>query len=205
MSSTAALAAQRAAKRAFDVVVSAEALLVLLPVMAGIAIAVKASSPGEEIIFRQPRAGLGGRVFTIYKFRTMNQVGATPTATTRVYEGDARIGRVGRFLRRTSLDELPQLANVLRGEMSIVGPRPDLPHHAERYTAFQRRRLAVRPGITGWAQVRGRNRLSWDQRIELDVEYLDGWTLGRDAEVLARSVGVVVSGRGETLQRDTGS
>ena len=112
---------------------------------------------------------------------------------------DLCVTPVGRILRTTSLDELPQLWNVLRGDMSFVGPRPDLPHHVERYTPEQRRRLAVRPGITGWAQVNGRNVLPWSERIALDLEYLDGWTLRRDVQIFRRTLGVVLSRRGASL------
>jgi undecaprenyl phosphate N,N'-diacetylbacillosamine 1-phosphate transferase len=193
---------QLAAKRAFDVLASAVLLVVLAPAMAVIGLAVKATSPGE-IVFRQLRAGKDGRPFTIYKFRTMTRETAH-ASTTRIYGDDPRITRVGRCLRATSLDELPQLLNVLKGEMSVVGPRPDLPHHVERYTAFQRQRLRMRPGITGWAQVHGRNDLSWEERIELDVEYVRAWSLRRDLEVASRSVAVVMRRNGVDIPRNAG-
>ncbi len=159
---------------------------------------VKASSPGE-VLFRQRRVGKDGRVFTILKFRTMVRDAPRSPLGTYCYADDPRITTAGRILRRTSLDELPQLWNVLRGDMSFVGPRPDLPHHVERYTPAQRRRLAVRPGITGWAQVNGRNVLPWSARIALDLEYLDGWTLRRDLRIVWRTIGVVLSRRGASL------
>lgn len=196
-------AKQLAVKRLVDIVLSAVLLVALLPVMILIGLAVKATSPGE-IIFRQQRAGRGGRPFTIYKFRTMTHDPLRSSRTTRVYEDDPRITRVGKFLRRTGLDELPQIANVLLGDMSFVGPRPDLVHHVERYTPDQRRRLVVRPGITGWAQVAGRNELSWDERIALDAEYLQGWSLWRDVAVVAKTAAVVLSGKGATLPRAVG-
>jgi undecaprenyl phosphate N,N'-diacetylbacillosamine 1-phosphate transferase len=191
-----------AAKRAFDVLASAGLLVVLAPAMAVIGLAIKATSPGE-IVFRQLRAGKDGRLFTIYKFRTMRPE-TSRASTTRIYGDDPRITRIGRFLRATSLDELPQLLNVLKGEMSVVGPRPDLPHHVERYTAFQRQRLRMRPGITGWAQIHGRNDLSWEARIELDVEYVRTWSLRRDLEVASRSVAVVLRRKGVEIPRNAG-
>jgi undecaprenyl phosphate N,N'-diacetylbacillosamine 1-phosphate transferase len=193
---------QLAAKRTFDILLSAILLAILMPVMIVIGAAIKSTSRGE-IVFRQQRAGKDGRLFTIYKFRTMIQE-ASRAPSTRIYGNDPRITRLGRFLRATSLDELPQLLNVLKGEMSAVGPRPDLAHHAEKYTAFQRQRLQMRPGITGWAQVRGRNSLSWEERIMLDVEYVQSWSLLRDVEVAVRTVAVVVSGKGAELPRNVG-
>jgi len=163
-----------------------------------VALAVRLGSPGE-VLFRQRRIGKDGVPFTIWKFRTMFQEAPRSPLGSYCYADDPRITAVGRFLRRTSLDELPQLWNVLRGDMSFVGPRPDLPHHVERYSAAQRARLRVRPGITGWAQVNGRNTLSWEERIVLDLEYLDGWALSRDLRVLLRTAGVVLSRRGVSL------
>jgi lipopolysaccharide/colanic/teichoic acid biosynthesis glycosyltransferase len=177
----------------------AAALLVgLSPLLLLVAAVVKASSPGE-VLFRQRRVGKDGRVFTILKFRTMVQDAPRSTLGTYCYADDPRITAAGRILRKTSLDELPQLWNVLRGDMSFVGPRPDLPHHVDRYTPAQRGRLAVRPGITGWAQVNGRNVLPWSARIALDLEYLDGWTLRRDLRIVWRTFGVVLSRRGASL------
>lgn len=196
-------AKQLAVKRLVDIVLSAVLLVALLPVMILIGLAVKATSPGE-IIFRQQRAGRGGQPFMIYKFRTMTHDRLRSSRTTRVYEDDPRITRVGKLLRRTGLDELPQIVNVLLGDMSFVGPRPDLLHHAGRYTPEQRRRLEVRPGITGWAQVAGRNELSWDERIALDAEYLQDWSLRRDIAVVAKTVAVVLSGKGAALPRRVG-
>lgn len=191
---------QVALKRVLDLVLSASLLVLLSPIFLLVAIAVGIGSPGE-IVFRQRRIGRGGTPFTILKFRTMFQDAPRSSLGTYCYADDPRITPIGRWLRRTSLDELPQLVNVLRGDMSFVGPRPDLPHHVERYTPAQRGRLRVRPGITGWAQVNGRNGLSWDQRIALDLEYLDGWWLGRDLAAAWRTVGVVLSRRGASLPR----
>jgi lipopolysaccharide/colanic/teichoic acid biosynthesis glycosyltransferase len=177
----------------------AAALLVLLsPLLLLLAMAVRATSSGD-VVFRQRRAGRKGVPFTILKFRTMVRDAPSSPLGTYCYADDPRITPVGRWLRRTSLDELPQLWNVLRGDMSFVGPRPDLPHHVERYAPAQRGRLRVRPGMTGWAQVNGRNGLSWDQRIALDLEYLDGWSLARDLRIAWRTLGVVLSRRGTSL------
>jgi lipopolysaccharide/colanic/teichoic acid biosynthesis glycosyltransferase len=182
-------------KRAVDVALSAALLVLFSPLLAAIGAAVKATSPGEAV-FRQRRMGRGGRPFTIYKFRTMVRDAPRSPLGTYCYADDPRVTPLGRLLRATSLDELPQLVNVLKGDMSFVGPRPDLPHHVERYTAAQRRRLAMRPGITGWAQVNGRNGIPWDRRIALDVEYVDRWSLKLDAAIVARTVAVVATGRG---------
>ncbi len=189
---------QLAVKRSLDVVLSATALALLAPVLLLVAIAVRVTSPGD-VIFRQRRVGRGGAPFMILKFRTMVRDAPSSPLGTYCYQDDPRITPVGRWLRRASLDELPQLVNVLRGDMSLVGPRPDLPHHVARYTAEQRRRLRFRPGITGWALVNGRNAISWDERIALDLEYLDGWSLARDLRVAWRTVGVVLSRNGTTL------
>lgn len=187
-----------AVKRALDLGAALALLVLLAPVLLVAALAVRLDSPGE-VIFRQRRIGKDGSPFTILKFRTMVRDAPRSPLGTYCYADDPRITRVGRLLRRTSLDELPQLWNVVRGDMSFVGPRPDLPHHVERYDGVQRGRLRVRPGITGWAQVNGRNALSWSERIALDLEYLDGWTLRRDLAVLWRTVGVVLSRRGASL------
>ena len=195
MSRSALLRAEVAAKRAFDVLLAGVLLILLLPPLAIIAIVVRATSPGE-VIFRQERVGRGGAPFVIYKFRTMIPHAPRSVLGSYAYRDDPLITRVGRLLRRTSLDELPQLVNVLKGDMSIVGPRPDLPHHVDKYTAFQRRRLQVRPGITGWAQVSGRNELSWEARIKLDVEYVERWSLFLDLIVLLKTFGAVLSAKG---------
>jgi len=195
MSRSALLRAEVAAKRAFDVLLAGVLLILLLPLLAMIALVVKATSTGE-VIFRQERSGRGGAPFVIYKFRTMIPHAPRSVLGSYAYRDDPLITRVGRLLRMTSLDELPQLVNVLKGDMSIVGPRPDLPHHVDKYTAFQRRRLQVRQGITGWAQVSGRNELSWEERIKLDVEYVERWSLFLDLIVLLKTFGAVLSAKG---------
>jgi lipopolysaccharide/colanic/teichoic acid biosynthesis glycosyltransferase len=146
---------------------------------------------GRPILFRQRRAGQGGRLFTILKFRTMT------SAAERGSAGDeARITRLGAFLRATSLDELPELLNVLKGDMSLVGPRPLLPEYLDRYTAEQARRHEVKPGVTGLAQVNGRNEVDWGRRLALDVWYVDHRSLLLDLRILLRTFGVVFSRRG---------
>lgn len=168
-------------RRAFDAAVSAAALVVAFPLMAMIAVAIRLTSRGP-VLFTQVRSGWGGREFTIYKFRTMRQArfGGEPDSS--------RVTPIGRALRSTSLDELPQLWNVLRGDMSLIGPRPTLPEQVARYSEHQRRRLEVRPGLTGWAQVNGRNSISWPERIELDIHYVDNRSLRLDARIVALTV-----------------
>jgi lipopolysaccharide/colanic/teichoic acid biosynthesis glycosyltransferase len=181
--------------RSVDVALATVGLVVTSPIAAIAAIAIKLDSRGP-VIYRQPRSGKDGRTFDLYKLRTM-QLGADPVGVgTPVLEGDPRVTRVGRLLRRLSLDEAPNLLNVLRGEMAIVGPRPTLPAQVEAYTPRQRRRLEVRPGLTGWAQVNGRAGIPWEERIELDVWYVDHRSLGLDLRILARTLRLLVSGRG---------
>lgn len=173
-----------AVKRALDVFGSACVGLVLSPVMAWVALAV-AATEGRPVLFRQQRPGLCGKPFTIVKFRTMR----SPRGDEVWYLTDeARITRLGRFLRATSIDELPELWNVLRGDMSIVGPRPLLMEYLETYTPRQRRRHDMRPGITGWAAVNGRNDLQFRDRLELDVWYVDHWSLRLDFRILAMTI-----------------
>jgi lipopolysaccharide/colanic/teichoic acid biosynthesis glycosyltransferase len=178
-------------------VAAAAGLVVLSPVYAGIAVAVLVDS-GRPVLFVSRRAGLEGRPFGMLKFRTMIPdaiaVGREQGITDDpfgIVKGDPRITRTGRWLRRTGLDELPQLVNVLRGQMSIVGPRADLVEQAASYDERERRRLSVRPGMTGWAQVNGRDSLTWIQRFDLDLWYLDNWSLWLDAKILLRTVGEV--------------
>jgi lipopolysaccharide/colanic/teichoic acid biosynthesis glycosyltransferase len=182
-------------RRAFDIVVAGGALLVLSPFLAGAVVAIRLESKGSPI-YRQRRVGLDGRPFDVLKLRTMVSGAEHMGRGLAVSEGDTRITRVGRFLRRTSLDEAPNLVNVLRGEMAIIGPRPTVPVQVDRYTERQRGRLAVKPGITGWAQVNGRTELSWDERIELDLWYIEHRPLRLDVRILWRTARMVLGGHG---------
>jgi len=173
-------------KRALDVAGAALVLALAGPLLALAALAVKLEDGGPAF-YRQRRVGLNGAEFELLKLRTMVVGAERQGAGYAVNEGDPRITRAGRVLRRLSVDELPQLWNVLRGEMSLVGPRPTLAYQVERYTPRQRRRLEVKPGITGWAQVNGRAARPWDERIELDVWYVEHRSLWLDLKILART------------------
>jgi lipopolysaccharide/colanic/teichoic acid biosynthesis glycosyltransferase len=186
---------QLAVKHALDRLAAAVLLCLLAPVLLAIAAAIVFES-GRPALFVQTRVGRIGVLFPVYKFRTMIQGAAQQGLGTTVAVGDDRITRIGTFLRSWSLDELPQLLNVLRGEMSLIGPRPTLEYQVTHYTPFQRRRLEMKPGITGWAQVNGRNALPWAQRIELDVWYVDHFSLLLDARILLRTVVVFVKREG---------
>jgi sugar transferase EpsL len=183
-------------KRVFDIVVSAVALTVLAPVMGLIALAVWRTM-GRPVLFRQARPGLHGKPFVMYKFRTMRDL---RDAEGNLLPDEARLTPFGRWLRTTSLDELPELVNVLRGEMSLVGPRPLLMEYLERYTPEQARRHEVKPGITGWAQIHGRNNLSWEERLRLDVWYVDNWSLWLDLKILWRTLWMVLRREGISAQ-----
>lgn len=174
----------RRVQRFFDLIVSGGALIVLAPLLGAIAAVIRFTL-GASPVFVQPRVGRNERVFALYKFRTMTEV---RDQTGKLLADEQRLTTLGRFLRSTSLDELPQLWNVLKGDMSLVGPRPLLPEYLPRYTAFQRRRNEVKPGITGWVQVNGRNSLTWEQKFELDVWYVDHWSLWLDARILWMTV-----------------
>jgi len=181
--------------RAFDILVAALALLVLSPVLLIAAIAIKLGSAGP-VLYRQRRVGLAGEEFEMLKLRTM-VAGSDPVGVgTVVTRDDPRVTGTGRVLRRTSLDEIPNLVNVLRGEMAIVGPRPTIPAQVADYTPRQRRRHDVRPGITGWAQVQGRAGIPWEERIDLDLEYVERRDALLDARILAKTVWLLVSGHG---------
>lgn len=181
--------------RAFDIFIAFAALVVLSPVLLIAAIAIKLGSKGP-IVYRQRRVGRGGVEFELLKLRTMVQ-GSDPVGVGTVVErDDPRVTAAGRFLRRTSLDEIPNLLNVLRGEMAIVGPRPTIPAQVDDYTPRQHRRHEVRPGLTGWAQVRGRAGIPWEERIELDVEYVERRSPALDLRILARTAGLLVTGKG---------
>jgi sugar transferase EpsL len=179
-------------KRAFDLVTGAIALALLSPLYLVVAILVRLFL-GTPILFRQNRPGLHGQSFTLLKFRTMTNFCAS---NGELLPDAQRLTALGRFLRSTSLDELPELINVLRGEMSLVGPRPLLPQYLDRYTPEQMRRHTVQPGITGWAQVNGRNSLDWDRKFALDLWYVDHHSLGLDIRILAKTVWQVLRRHG---------
>jgi lipopolysaccharide/colanic/teichoic acid biosynthesis glycosyltransferase len=181
--------------RALDVAISLVGSVLTAPLVAGLAIAIRLESPGPAI-YRQIRVGKDGVPFSIYKLRTMVSGAEFTGAGLAIAEGDERITRVGKLLRRYSLDELPNLWNVLAGDMSIVGPRPTVEGQVRQYTPRQRGRLAVKPGITGWAQVNGRASLPWPERIELDLWYVEHRSLALDLSILARTIGMVRSGSG---------
>ena len=181
--------------RALDLIVAAAALALTAPLLLVAAIVIKLDTRGP-VFYRHERVGMGGVPFRLWKLRTM-VVGAEHIgAGLYIEDRDPRITRAGRLLRRFSLDELPNLFNVLQGDMAIVGPRPTVQVQVDRYTPHQRRRLEARPGITGWAQVNGRSSLSWPERIELDVWYVDHRSLALDVRILARTAKLLASGQG---------
>ncbi|NLE30228.1 MAG: sugar transferase [Phycisphaerae bacterium] len=173
-------------RRSLDIFVSATGLLIFLPLMAAIAVWIRIDSPGA-VIFRQNRVGFRGKVFTLYKFRTM-RTDTDPYGFSPKDENDPRVTASGRFLRRYSLDELPQLVNVLRGQMTLVGPRPLLPWQYERWTDRQKKRCDVKPGLTGWAQIRGRGALTHEDKIELDLWYIEHASLMLDLKILWETI-----------------
>jgi undecaprenyl phosphate N,N'-diacetylbacillosamine 1-phosphate transferase len=179
-------------KSVIDIIASAAGLVLLIPVLVLIAVAIKLTSKGP-VFFHQDRLGINGRIFKLHKFRTM-VTGAISIGTgLSVARNDVRITKVGAILRKTSLDELPQLFNVLKGDISLVGPRPTVPQHLEYYGDFERRRLEVKPGITGLAMVRGRGSVPWSVRIKYDVEYVDNFSLWLDLKILLQTVWVVLA------------
>ena len=192
------------AKRLLDIGVAAVGLVVLSPVLLAVAVAI-ALDTGRPILFRQDRIGLHGRPFRVLKFRSMSRDAEELQAELehrneikgRAFKltDDPRVTRVGRFLRRTSLDELPQLLNVLRGEMSLVGPRPPLPGEVDGYDLWHRRRLSMKPGITGLWQVRARREPEFDRWVAADLEYIDRWSLWLDVKILARTIPAALEGR----------
>ena len=194
-------------KRTFDVIASIILILLLFPLMAGVMLAVLCSL-GWPVLFSQDRPGIEGRVFRMHKFRTMSN---SRDSAGNLLADEQRLGRFGSFLRRTSLDELPELFDVLRGRMSLVGPRPLLPEYMALYNADQARRHEVKPGVTGWAQVMGRNSLSWEEKFMYDVWYVENRTFLLDLKILLRTVGQVLktsqtTGSGSvTMTKFTGS
>jgi lipopolysaccharide/colanic/teichoic acid biosynthesis glycosyltransferase len=190
-------APRRGLPRAADVALAVVGLILASPVLLVAAVAIKAGSRGP-VIYRQPRVGRDGVVFELWKLRTMRK-GADPVGVgTAVTRRDPRVTAAGRFLRRFALDELPNLVNVLRGEMAIVGPRATLPAQVDLYTPRQRRRLELKPGVTGWAQTHGRAGIPWEERIELDVWYVEHRSIGLDLRILARTPLVLLRGTGIT-------
>jgi lipopolysaccharide/colanic/teichoic acid biosynthesis glycosyltransferase len=183
------------ASRALDVTVAVAVLAIASPLLALAALAIRVESRGP-VFYRQRRVGLNGEPFELWKLRTMVPRAETMGAGVYVLEGDPRITRVGRLLRRFSLDELPNLVNVLKGEMAIVGPRPTVQEQVDRYTERQLRRLEVKPGITGWAQINGRTSLPWPERIELDVWYVEHRSLWLDLRILAKTARMLATGHG---------
>lgn len=176
-------------KRLFDLIASLIGLIILLPILMIIAISIKLDSKGS-VIFKQKRLGKNGEIFLIYKFRTMVENAEDKGMGVFTNKSDPRITRVGKFLRKTSLDELLQLFNVIKGEMSIVGPRPPVPYHPYKYNEYsnnQRLRFTVRPGITGYAQVNGRNKLSWDERIKYDIKYVKNCSFLLDLKIIIKT------------------
>jgi lipopolysaccharide/colanic/teichoic acid biosynthesis glycosyltransferase len=182
-------------KRLIDLAIAIPASILAAPLVGLACLAIRLESPGHPI-YRQRRVGRNGRAFEIYKLRTMVRGAEFTGAGLAIQEGDDRITKVGALLRRTSLDELPNLWNVLRGEMSIVGPRPTVQVQVDQYTKRQRGRLDVKPGITGWAQVNGRASLPWSDRIELDLWYVEHRSLALDLEILAKTARLVLTGHG---------
>ena len=182
-------------KRAFDLLAGGAAALLTSPLLALACLAIRLESPGHPL-YAQTRVGKDGELFRIWKLRTMVSGAEFIGAGLALQEGDERITRTGALLRRTSLDELPNLWNVVRGEMSIVGPRPTVPVQVQQYTERQRGRLAVKPGITGWAQVQGRAALPWSERVELDLWYVEHRSAWLDLRILLRTISMLVRGDG---------
>jgi len=191
-----------ALSRCLDLVIASVGLVLGAPLIAAGAVGVRLESRGHHI-YRQQRIGKDGAVFEMYKLRTMVSGAEGMGSGLVVDSGDSRITRVGSFLRRTSIDELPNLLNVWRGEMAIVGPRPTVQVQVEQYTERQRGRLVVKPGITGWAQINGRATLPWSERIELDLWYVEHQSLLLDLKILIRTIGMVFGGQG-LYRGDTG-
>ena len=182
-------------KRMIDIAVAIAAMVLFCPFFLCFAGLIKLDSTGP-VFFTFTRVGKGGRDFTAYKFRSMVQGASKMGAGIAIVKDDSRITRVGKFLRAWSLDEVPQVINVLKGDMSLVGPRPALRHQVEKYSDFEKKRLLVKPGISGWAQVNGRNLISWHERIKLDVWYVENWSLLLDAKILMKTPWVVLSRKG---------
>lgn len=179
-------------KRILDLVITLPGLVLLSPILVTLAVLVRLKL-GSPVLFRQQRPGFLGQPFTMYKFRSMNEA---RDAQGNLLPDNLRLTRFGRFLRSYSLDELPELFNVLRNEMSLVGPRPLLMQYIPRYTPEQMRRHHLRPGITGWAQINGRNAITWEDKFQMDVWYVDNWSLGLDLRILWQTLGKVIRREG---------
>jgi len=177
-------------KNIFDVLVGVFLLLLIIPILVFIAIVIKLDSNGP-VFFKQQRVGFIGKPFSIYKFRTMIDNAVNVGAGLNIVDNDPRITAVGKILRDWSLDELPQIINIVKGEMSFIGPRPTLQYQVDNYTDHQLNRLNMKPGVTGWAQINGRNNISWEDRIELDVWYVDNWSLWLDIKIALKTPAVV--------------
>ena len=190
-------------RRVFDVGFAALVLVLTSPLLLLAAVAIKLTSRGP-VLYRQERVGRDGELFQMIKLRTMVRGAEHIGAGLAVDRGDARITKVGRVLRRTSLDELPNLVNVLRGDMSIIGPRPTVKVQVDQYTEHQRRRLELRPGITGWAQVNGRASVSWPARIEMDIDYIDRRTVRMDLAILGRTARQLLGSGRDNYKGSTG-
>jgi len=186
---------QKTIKRVLDCLFSFLALLILSPIFLVFAILIKLDSRGS-VFFKHERIGENCKPFYPFKFRTMKEGSIKEGLGYNIAEEDRRITKMGKFLRMWGLDELPQLINVLRGEMSLVGPRPTFRYQVERYNDFQKKRLSVRPGITGWALIHGRNLLSWEERIKYDVWYVENWSLWLDFKILLKTIIIVLLRRG---------
>jgi len=189
-------------KEVFDKIVSFISLVVLLPLFLVVAILIKLDSPGP-VFFLQDRVGKDGKIFKVFKFRTMTSDAPEKTKGKYIEKPNPYVTRVGKILRRTGIDELPQLINVLKGEMSLVGPRPTLPYQVAKYNEYQRKRLLMKPGITSWALIHGRNKLTWPERIEYDVWYVEHWSFWLDIKILLKTVWVVAKGEGLYADRET--
>lgn len=192
-------------KRIIDIICSILGLIILIPVFLIVSIAIKIESKGP-VIFKQKRIGKDGKVFEIYKFRSM-VVGAEKMGT-GVYskKGDTRVTKVGKFIRATSIDELPQLLNILKGEMSFIGPRPVLTYHPwkyDEYTEEQKKRFLLRPGVTGWAQIHGRKDVEWNNRIKLDLEYVENISLKLDIKIFLKTIYQVISMKDNVNKEET--
>jgi len=190
------------AKEIFDKIISFVALLVLLPIFLIAAILIKIDSKGP-VFFLQERVGKDGKIFKVFKFRTMIVEAPEKTKGKYIEKSNPYVTRVGKFLRRSGIDELPQVINVLKGDMSFVGPRPTLQYQVEKYNDFQKKRLLMKPGITSWALIHGRNKLTWPERIEYDVWYVEHWSFWFDIKILFKTVWVVAKGEGLYADRET--